>query len=270
MVMKRLVHALPVMAMLLGASNAAAEEVYDSPSGPVRIIEMGIEKAVAVGDRVFPLDTLKAYVGERVGNLFLIYVDSGGNLCPRMFAWLDTTPGDVHITGQFGTCSEAAEVSTDGDVVRVTQDSFNPSEGTVAFDYDGQTVTRRVLGLESSEVAQAAAGNVDAWIGQGVFEYLRAAETEADLIKAFGWDDLDLLRKSAVVSSPDDAFKIEGEWVVGSGCRPHMCNSDAGALAIHRQTGALLGALKENHQTRLIGSPAGPLPNTIREMLTGS
>ncbi|HLS69258.1 MAG TPA: hypothetical protein VK035_07935 [Kiloniellales bacterium] len=223
---------------------------------------------MAVGDTIFPLGTHShAALHTQVGDLVLVTYSTGGNLCPAQFVWLNTAPGSVGLSKTFGTCSEGAEVSRDGKFVTVTMQSSNASVGMVAFDYDGERITERMLGLESSDVAKAAAGNPEAWIGESLHEFLRAAENEAQLISALGWDALDELRHSTVVGS--ERLESDGDWITGSGCRPHMCNTDYGALAIHRQTGSLLAALKSSgEKPRLVGEPLGPLPNAIREVMT--
>jgi len=247
-----------------------AETGFESASGPVRIVDLAGTTSVAVGDTVFPLVTNSlAALHTQTGDHVLVIYSTGGNLCPAQFVWLDTTPGSVGLSKAFGTCSEVAEVSRNGTLITVTMESFNASVGTVAFDYDGERITERVLGLQSSEVATAAAaaGNPDVWIGESLHEYLGAAENEANLIASLGWDALDELRASTAVGSA--RLESDGEWITGSGCRPHMCNTDYGALAIHRQTGRVVAALRRSGEgPRLLGEPLGPLPNAIREVMT--
>lgn len=146
--------------------------------------------------------------------------------------------------------------SHDNETVTVTMPSLNGSIGNVAFDYDGSTISERQLGLESSEIAQAAAGNPDAWIGESPYA-------------AIGWDALDELRRTLVVGSQE--MTLDGGWIVGSGCQPHMCSSDFSAIAIHRESGGFLAAVKrDGERPRLLGSPAGPLPVEIRKVMTAN
>lgn len=266
--MRPTLFALSLFAALLAMPSAWAFQAYDTPSGRAQIIELeGEGYMVAIGNQVIPLNTYsRSYLSTRVGNYILVSISSGGVACPTTFAWLDTSAGNVRLSETFGTCAEGGEVTHADGILTVTMNSYNASEGMVAFDYDGKTITRRVLGLEESDIAKAAAGNPDAWIGESMHEFLTAAETEADLIAAFGWDDLDQLRNSTIVGS--GGMEADGDWIVGSGCRPHMCNTDYGAFAIHRQTGSLLGALKSSgEKPRLIGEPVGALPAEIREVL---
>jgi len=266
--MRSAIPALSLIGMLVAAPAAFAQDTYDSPSGAVRIVGgSGEQKSVTVGDQVIPLGDYYAGLHEKVGNLVLVSISSGGTACPSQFAWLDTTPGKVRISETFGTCSDYAEVSHDNETVTVTMPSLNGSIGNVAFDYDGSRISERQLGLESSETAQAAIGNPDAWIGESPYEYLTAAEHEADLIATIGWDALDELRKTLVIGSQE--MTLDGDWIVGSGCQPHMCSSDFSAIAIDRESGEFLAAVKrDGERPRLLGSPAGPLPVEIRKVMT--
>lgn len=250
----------------LAGSPALAQEVLDSPSGQVRITGETLKKKVVVGDTVLPIDDSYAYasLGEKVGNLILIHVSSGGTGCPGMFQWLDTTPGQVGLTKEFGTCSDLPVVSHTDEVVTVTLPSLDVSKGSIAFDYDGKQITERMLGLESSGVEP---GNPKAWEGKYAVEFLGAPENEAALIELMGWEMLDLARNSIVVTS--EVLEPQGEWLVAGGCMPHNCGEAFGAIALHAETGQVLVAIKpDGKPAQLFGKPSGPLPVRIREVMT--
>lgn len=260
--------ALAFSAFAVLASPVMAEEVYDSPSGSVRMAELDGQKAVAVGGELLPLGTFsRAYFHARVRDYFLIQYSTGGSACPVEWVWLNTAPGSVGLSESFG-CSEWAEVDFDGKIMTVTMESLNSSEGEVAYDFDGHSITRRVVGLKSNEVAQAAGDDLNAWVGEYAYYYVNAPENEDKLIKALGWNDLDQVRRSITVSSTP--FEVDGDWIVGRGCRPHSCDSHRAAFAIHRSTGSYLVALMENKKSRLIGEPIGPLPTHVRAVMTGN
>ena len=259
------------MAVLLAVpAPALATDSLPSPSGEVRIVGGDMEmKSVSVGGRLFPLDDFRADLLDRVGNLILVGIYTGGTACPATYAWLDTTPGNLGLTESFGTCSDLYELSHDSETVTVTMPSFDASEGRIAFIYDGQAIRRKVLGLESSEVARRSGGNVDAWIGESPYEYLTARENEPALIRALGWESLDELRNTVVIGS--QKMFVEGNWIVGQGCRPHMCNTDFAAIALHRGTGQLIAAIKRGGaRPQLLGAPPEALPNSIRAVMVSN
>lgn len=265
--MKSVLAQLGLVALAAVPLPALAADSLPSPSGEVRITGGEYEmKSVTVGGESFPLGDLRASLVDQLGNLILVAIYTGGTACPATYAWLNTTPGSLGLTDSFGTCSDLYELSHDSETVTLTMPSFNASEGKVAFVYDGRQVARRVLGLESSETAQQAQGDAEAWIGESPYEYLTAQETEAGLIGLFGWEDLDQLRNTLVVGSQE--MVVDGEWVVGSGCRPHMCDTDFAVLALHRGTGEPIAAIKQDGQPpRLLGEPAAALPVAIRNVM---
>ena len=269
-VMKSVLAHLGVAVLLVAPIPAIAADSMTSPSGEVRIVGGDMEmKSVSVGGSVLPLDDFRADLLDKVGNLILVAIYSGGTACPATYAWLDTTPGNIGLSERFGTCSDLYEMSHDAETVTVTMPSFDASEGRVAFVFDGREVSRRVLGLESSEVARKGVGNIDVWIGESPYEYLTARENEATLIRALGWESLDELRNTMVIGS--QKMFVEGGWIVGEGCRPHMCNTDFAAIALHRETGQLIAAIKrDGARPQLLGTPPDALPNTIRAVMVAN
>jgi hypothetical protein len=257
-------------ALLAVPFSASAADTLPSPSGEVRIVGGEMElKSISVGGTLFPLNDFRADLLESLGNLILVGIYTGGAGCPATYAWLDTTPNNLRLTESFGTCSELYEVSHDSETVTITMPSLDASEGRVAFVYDGHNVSRKILGLDSSKVARRAVGNVDAWIGESPYEYLTARENEAALIQSLGWENLDELRNTLVIVN--QSMEVEGNWIVGEGCRPHMCGTDYAAIALQRGTGQFLAAIKrEGALPRLLGTPAEALPNKIRAVMVAN
>lgn len=253
--------------LFVAPTPTLADNILYSPSGEVRIVgDDRDNKSVSVGGELFPLHDLRAELLGRVGNLILVGIYTGGTACPALYAWLNTTPGTLGLTESFGTCSDLYELIHDRETVTLTMHSFDASEGRVAFIYDGHTIFREIIGLESSAVAQAALDNVDALIGASPYEYLTAKENEALLIKALGWDALDELRNTVVIGS--QRMTVDGDWIVGEGCRRHMCNTDFAAIAIHRKTREFTAAIKrDGAKSRLLGEPPEALPSALREVM---
>lgn len=261
---------LPLVALLLAAPAAYANDSLDSAAGPVRVIGENPSRSLTVDGKTVTTEEY-AYINlvEKIGNLILVSLSQGGNACAATFAWLDTSPGAVTMTNPFGTCSDYVEVTHDSETVTVTMPSMDGSVGKVAYVYDGEIVEERQLGLETSEIAQAAEGNPDAWIGESPHEYLTAAELEASLIKTIGWDALDELRNTLVIG--DQEMKQDGNWIVGNGCRPHACNTDFAAIALHRESGRFIAAIKrEGAKPRLLGEPEEALPVAVRKVMTAN
>ena len=251
----------------MAGAPAFGQEIFDSPSGEVRITGEHHARVVRVGDESISLDSGYAYASlrEKVGNLILVSVSYGGNACPAEFRWLDTTPGKVALTDSFGTCSDLVEISYTAEVVTVTMPSMNTSVGRVAYDFDGTTITERMLGLEASGVPE---GDVRAWAGKHASDYLGAAENEARLLELMGWDMLAIARNAILITS--EVLEEQTGYLVAGGCKPHDCGDTYGAIALHLETGEPLVAVKEDDASpKLFGMPQGPLPNRIRHVMTG-
>tara|TARA_Y100000815_G_scaffold258108_1_gene267221 strand:- start:664 stop:1212 length:549 start_codon:yes stop_codon:yes gene_type:complete len=181
---------------------------------------------------------------------------------------LDTTRGALRLSEEFGTCSDRIEVTHDSETATVTMPPLDPSSGPVAYIFDGAQVFERQLPLERSPLAAAAEGDPDAWIGHSPYDYLRAADYEPRLIALMGWETLDALRNAIAVGS--QAMVVEGDWIVGEGCWPHNCAEAYAAIAIHREDGSFIAALKlDGERPRLLGAPRSALPPAVRSVLTG-
>ena len=120
--MKSVLAHFGMAALLVAPVPAIAADRMPSPSGEVRIVGGDMEmKAVSVGGRVFPLDDFRADLLDKVGNLILVAIYSGGTACPATYAWLDTTPGNIGLSERFGTCSDLYELSHDAETVTLTR-----------------------------------------------------------------------------------------------------------------------------------------------------
>lgn len=253
--------------LALAGTAAFADESFDSPSGKVHITGSHGQRVLHVGNKAFDLGGSVAYASlrEKLGNLILVSTSAGGNACAGTFMWLDTTPGRVGLSEDFGTCSDRIEVSHTSEVVTVTMPSMNASRGTIAYDYDGKAVTERMLGLEPAGVS---GDDPKAWAGKYAVDYLGAPENEARLIELMGWDMLDVARNSVVVTS--EVLEEQGGYLAAGGCKPHDCGSTYGAIALDLETGEPLVALKQDGaKPKLFGKPRGPLPTRIRKVMTG-
>jgi hypothetical protein len=153
-----------VLALVL-PSMAAAQAQIDTPSGTATLVADGTDMRLSVGGKAFVLNEMVyASFGQRVGDVVLIEMGSGGSACPAMYAWLDTRPGMIRLTQAFGTCSDLAEVSWDSEAVTLTMPSMVPGEGQVAFRWDGKVVTEAALAVPPSGLPPSA--GAAAWIGQ--------------------------------------------------------------------------------------------------------
>ena len=259
--MKRLLLLLALLPLV-----AQAEMVAQSPSGPVEIVSAGDgERQVAVGGRVVP-NTSAYLVGieRQLGNLFLLALATGGNGCPSLYAWLDTTPGRVRASETFGTCSDLPDVSWDSETVTVEMPSMDPERPErVRFLWDGKGAVREVsAGLPSLGIGTLTAAALE---GRHVGEVAASAEMAAVLAEPLGTEGLSDLRRLTSLADAGGMRRFGG-WVAGQGCMPHDCEEGRGALAVH-DDGRILVALFEQGVAWIWGDARGELPGPVLDVL---
>ena len=245
---------------------AQAEVVAQSPSGPVEIVSAGDgERQVAVGGWVVP-NTSAYLVGveRQLGNLFLLALATGGNGCPSLYAWLDTTPGRVRASETFGTCSDLPDVSWDSETVTVEMPSMDPERPErVRFLWDVKGAVREVsAGLPSLGIGTLTAAALE---GRHVGEVMLLAEADAPLSALLGRAALADARRLIAVADARGMTRFGG-WVAGGGCMAHDCGRSRGALALH-EDGRILVALNADGMVRLWGDARGELPGPVLDVL---
>lgn len=249
------------------AGPVQAQDTYnriETPSGTATLTQQGGDSVLTIGGQGFVFEGMP-YVsfGERLGDVVLLSVSSGGSACPAEFVWLDTRPGQVRITDRFGTCSDLAEVSWDAESVIVTLPSMRPGEGPVAFHWDGKAAAIREVALPQPPSGIPATAPPTAWLGRHPGEFLSAPEQRARLLAQMGAEGLlDAQRIISVATT----FETVGDWVVASGCQPHACDITEGAIAMYH--GWLLVALWEQGKgVRVFGDQTGMMPAAIAKVM---
>lgn len=252
--------------LLLTALPASAERAVATPSGPLTIRGEAYDLQLVVGDWVQALpDTAHAEVAGQVGNLFLIAMAPGGNACPAYFAWLDTSPGRIALSEQFGTCSDLVKISDDAETLTVTMPSMVPGEGMVAFVYDGKTITEAALGLPQS--GHPPGSDPKGWIGEHPYALVNSADWEATLTALLGGaGTLQLIRETMELSS---GMAAQGDWIAGEAVGKFT--EDRAAIALSRDGSALVVAFRpRDGAPKLWGAARGlPLPPSILSVMTG-
>lgn len=221
------------------AGAAWAEGVIDTPSGPA-VIEKGgdLTHVLRIAGTSFPIEGMMSVAfGERLGNLVLVAQYTGGTGCPAMFAWLDTTPGKVRLTETFGTCSDMAEVTADAETVTVTLPG-PPGQGRSAFVWDGKgRIVEQKLGMEQTGLTPEM--GVAAWVGRHPYELLTSPEWSGLFTALMGGEALQKVQAGIAIGT---GMEMQGEWLTGAGCQPHMCDAVASAVAVHSGDGRVLVA----------------------------
>ncbi len=252
-----------VLAVVLPAM-VVAETQIDTPSGVAVLVAEGSDMRLSLRGKAFVLNGMVyASFRDRVGDVVLVSMASGGSACPALYAWLDTRPGMIRLTQAFGTCSDLAEVSWDSEAVIVTLPSLVPGEGPVAFRWDGKALTQTKLAVPLS--GQPPMAGVAGWFGRHPGELLAAPEWRPAFASLMGEAALqDALR----IIQVGGMLERDGDWVAAGGCQPHACDVTQGAVAVSLTDGRIVVALwEEGVGVRVWGDVAGPLPQGVAEVL---
>ncbi len=259
-----------VPVLLAGAALAEPVEApVQTAAGLVEVVATpdGMTRYLTVAGQPFLRDEGYMFVMlfDRQADMILVQVSSGGNACPAEFVWLTARAGDVRVSAPFGTCAEDAQVGGEVPVLTVTMPSMDAAEGFIAFDYDGTTVTDRVVGQVAS--ASPPEAGADPWIGLYPYDLFRGSDWHALLAGLMG--EAAYVRAGDVISL-STPMEVQGDWVVGAGCDKYECDTTRGAVAIHRDDGRVLVALRTpQNGTQLFGEARGPLPAGLRAVMDG-
>ena len=254
-----------LFALVLFAFPALAQQVdTNTRAGQARIIDNADgTKDVMIGTtRVdLPEDAYLAFFDGRVGDLLLVLYSPGGNACNGFYTWVHATPGDIRRSPEFGTCAARGDITWDAETVRVTMPSGEPGKGDVTFVYDGKGhIATLQAGLANSGVQSPAD-----WAGRYGFELVSAGEKQAQLRALLGAENLLEVQRVMDLASP---MQRDGNWIAGTGCAKHACDTDRAAVAINLGDGRLLVALKTPTRGPVLwGNANGPLPLAIKEVL---
>jgi len=253
-----------VLALILAAPAAA----FDTRAGRLEIVDGASgERALVAGGEVLSLPTkpFLAFLDEQIGDWVLILVSQGGNACNGHYVWFHAAPDDLRFSPDFGTCAEAYDVRERDGVLAVTMARVDPGRPPVTYLWDGARLTQE-------DAPRPASGMVpgdgpEFWIGRYPFELIEAADYQDRLAAMMAPEALVEADRLIDLSSP---FRLEGDWIVGTGCVKFACQSARGAVAVSRADGRVIVALTSPEQgARLYGNPGGPLPETITALLAG-
>ena len=250
------------------AAPVLAQDSYnriDTPSGVAVITRQDIDSVLSIGGQSFVFEGMPyASFGDRLGDVVLVSVSTGGSACPAEFVWLDTRPGMLRLSDRFGTCSDLAEVSWDAESVIVTLPSMRPGEGPVAFHWDGKSAAIREVALPQPPSGIAVAAPPAVWIGRHPDEFLSAPEQRERLVALMGAEGLlDAQRIISVATT----FETEGDWVVARGCQPHRCDITEGAIAMYRDNWLLVALWERGKGVRVFGDQTGLMPAAIAKVM---
>lgn len=237
-------------------TRAGVMETFSNEARP-------FQAGVRIGDRELLVES-KYYSFRfyaRVGDFYLIMLNTGGNGCPAMWIWLHAVPGDLRLSPEFGNCSEFAEVSGDEQNLIVTLPPFDPA-GMTVYLYDGEALTERVAGQGVWSNLPVLGGLL--WGGRSLFDIFRRSDWLELLVALLGERTYRHVGGMVEMASP---MIVDGDWMAGVGRGSYVCPGCAFGLAIHRNDRRLLVVIRDGDIAEMFGDPRGPVPNLLRELL---
>lgn len=258
-----------VLAVVMGGFVAGAgwaEESLDTASGPATITKGEGQHVLRIAGTAFPIDGMMfVSFADRVGNLVLVQMSSGGSLCPAEFAWLDTSPGKVRLTETFGTCSDLYEIAADAETVTVTMPGA-PGQGRSAFVWDGKgRIVEQKLGMEPT--GKTPEMGAEGWVGQHPYGLVTAPEWAGVFTDLMGGEALSRVQAAMAIGNE---MERQGDWVAGRGCQAHMCDAVRAAVAVSAVDGRVVVALWEyGNGPRLWGDASAGLPPAVAQVMAG-
>ncbi|WP_127116242.1 SH3 domain-containing protein [Shimia sediminis] len=239
-------------------------DVYTTPVGDLVLRTKAGNNEIFAGGQSFYIDAFRVGIVHQKGNWFLLQRLSGGSACPAMYQWVNADGPALQLSEVFGACLDGYEVEESEHSVRVTQLAAAASMGKVAFDYNGKSVVKTLLGLPDDIVENTF--DPKSWIGKHPYSYLSAAGNEGMLIDLFGWNNLERARWGS--NGPGHEMKEIDGWVVGKACQRAFCNQNETALAISVRTGMPIIAVRaEGGSWQIFGNVEGQLPIGLRQVI---
>lgn len=218
---------------------------------------------VHIGDQLVAFDDARASVLDRLGDVFLIFLATGGNACPGYFAWLNTSAGNVSATEPFGTCSDLYEIIFDENTLSLQVQSMEPGEGDHLYVWDGvNPVTESILDLAPSDTPPGA--DPQGWLGRHPAELLDSSDWAELMLNVMTEDELAQVRHAMDLSS---GFERQGEWIAAYGYQ--KLDEDVAAIAIHPRGELLVALGAVGQESVLWGETELDHPEAIAQVLSG-
>lgn len=193
------------------------------------------------GDRL--TDGQRLIVGDRVayevapgiwldlaaqkGDLLLLAVGDGGNVCAAQFVWVNAADSAFGATDRFGSCSDEIEVTHDAETVTVTMWGPGPGE-QVSYVYDGRVVTDNADPMPGWE---GPTPDLADWIGTDPRELVMGYDYGMGFLDLVGEAGYEMLLLRLEQSSTLERDADDPTWLVAFGTSP--LNGEAG-VGLHK------------------------------------
>jgi len=227
------------------------------------------ESVLAVGDNLVRrvethtrMDIKSIHEGD--GRTYVLVSIGGGlgRLCPTLWLAIEMTEAKPRVSKDFGTCSDALDVSVSDGALRVVMDEPDGrSRSTYSFK-DGRLTERKVAISMTQGPDRAPGGNLAAFVaGKHPSEVIKL-KTVADALKRILPPDVfEEVRKRAL-TGPGVAFQTDSRFAIGHSCIKHNCGGNT-AFMVFDHAGAAWAAVETEGVKKFYGEP----PSEVRAVM---
>lgn len=251
-----------LLAALAAPASLSAQTslVVDLPLGQVKITQgaaLGDGAKASAGGQSIDIDS--AYLPQVLAkhdNAVLLQTYSGGNACPADHLWLVLTPQGITLSEVFGTCAEAPQIERTDSYPRVVMEGNGEDLARHQYDFDGTRITEtKIAPRGQGEPAPLPAS----WEGASAYALISDARMMPALQAILTTDQIAQLRKSLELQLDGDAFRREGDWLIGGGCEPASVGTNCGQIAVSLVDGALLAGHEQEGVITSYGANAAAM-----------
>lgn len=239
-------------------------EVRPAPSFGETIAIQGIPATAVLGPRAGELvgqdvAILGAWaLAEEAFDWVLVEVRPGGNMCNGAVYILQVSPDVVSMSAALRDCSTGIlDLRVMPGAIEV--DLFDPmlevDRETVRFD--GRSLTRTDHPAPRVPPAIGGGASVLRWLGTSGPDIFGEPAERARFRTVMTDPDIQILYEQMIVPN---AVSARGDWVIGSGCMRHQCNTHRGIWGLRLSDGAVAAAiLAAGQPDRLFGLANDPV-----------
>lgn len=192
----------------------------------------------------------------------------GGNACDPPQIILRFGAEGIVRTSEIGGCNVAiAAFRLSAGVFEAEYSVFDLRKSRRVYRFDGVHLTETAVGGTAPPPVSNLRGGDDAlrWVGTHPTDLLRDPQEQARLLTIMSYAQIEELLTYVSVAS---TVQRRGDWVLGAGCFPHVCNVQNGFWGIRISTGdAVAVIMSRGRPDRKFGDRFDFADGTIRQFI---
>jgi hypothetical protein len=235
------------------------EHVVDTRFGQVQVIGGDVDQQLWFAGEFLPLPVEQLYwirgvwAAEGADHDWVLATSNHfGNMCGGYLSYYLIRAGadGAAVSPPLDACMGVLDVRAEPDRIELDLTHADLGIARETFAWDGVTLTSTLVPQGAAEAAGPGEA-VTRWIGGAPHAIFEDPSERARFGSIMAPDDIQVL--SEALSLGQTVEERDG-WVVGYGCRQHLCNALQGAWAIRVSDGAVAAAILTYGSERLYGA----------------